>query len=142
MLVKIFGEELNMGKVGRVTVLIVLTPLICACSGGAAFTPVFGPFEGDFIVNGDDIGNFSLTMQDDLVAGSGTLTHEGVTQPVSISGNRTGKSFSGTVRNVELGIGNIAGQFTDLNTCHGSFNYADNSQANLMEGSWIAEAAH
>ena len=39
-------------------------------------------------------------------------------------------------------LGNIAGMFTDLNTCHGSFNYADLTQSNLVEGSWIAEAAH
>src|SRR5688572_25768669 len=121
--------------------LIAVLLLCVSCGTSSPFEPVVGPFSGEFIVAGESVGVLSFTTQGNLIGGTGSIEILGETHPVSISANRVDKSVTGTVRNVQLGTGNLSGSFQDLNSISGAFNYTDNAQTVLLEGQWSAEAA-
>lgn len=116
-----------------------LAVLIAAsCSGSSLFFPAIGPFRGEFMVEGEVIGNFNLTTTSGLLGGTGTLTHNDQPVNISISATIDGMEVSGTVSNASLGSGGISGLFADENNLSGQFNYQDKGGISTTTGTWTA----
>lgn len=115
-------------------VLLVAT----SCSGSSSFSPAIGPFSGEFIVEGEVIGDFTLTTTSGLLGGTGTLTHNNQPVNISISATVIGMEIAGTVSNASLGSGEIVGSFGNQENMSGLFNYQDFGGVNITSGTWTA----
>ena len=122
----------------RVCMIGLVLLVGASCGSGSPFRPAVGPFSGEFIVEGQVVGDFTLTTTGGLLGGTGSLTHNEQTVNVSISATITGLEISGTVSNASLGSGSMVGLFSDQFNLSGEFNYQDNGGISTTAGTWTA----
>ena len=125
-----------MARIASISLALIF---LLGCSGGTPFVPLIGPYSGNFLVEGEAVGNLTLTASDGLLGGTGMLTHNNQPVNVSISAAIDGRSFSGTVSNASLGAGYIVGSFGKQGRLSGEFNYEDSGQISVTRGTWSAD---
>ncbi len=124
----------------RVWTVLVALVICSSCGGGNPFVPAVGPFTGELMVGDAVIGGFTLTTTNGLLGGTGTLTHNDQPVNITISATVDNQHISGTISNASLGAGNFMGDFSDVNTLGGQFNYQDIGQISITTGTWTASA--
>jgi hypothetical protein len=122
----------------RAPVVILVIALVAGCGSGSPFVPAVGPFSGVLTTNGQPTGQFQFTYGQGAIGGTGMLTIDGNLVPVSIAASVQGISFSGELRNVNLGGGTFTGVFNSDTISSGSFTYIDTAQTVNLSGTWTA----
>ncbi|MBN2081953.1 hypothetical protein JW859_07075 [bacterium] len=118
--------------------IVCLVALIAGCSGGNPFVPPLGPYTGVFMDGATQVGEFTFTTGDGLLAGTGYITHGGNQIIVSISAVLDEQAIDGQITNEQLGYGSITGQFSSSERCNGAFIFTDTLQTSETTGTWNA----
>jgi hypothetical protein len=120
----------------------VLVLLILASCSGSEFIPLVGPFSGTLTTADGPVGQFTFTVTDRQLGGTGTLTLDSNLVPVSIIGPLTGELINGDMQNVNLGSGDFIGHFSSTTSASGTFTFVDSAQTINLSGTWTALAPH
>lgn len=129
----------NYTRIGTPLVLIAITLMLLACGGGSSFVPHLGPFSGVLMTDTATVGSISLTAADRQVGGTGYITHNELLVAVSFAGVIDDHRISGTMVNALLGSGTFNGEFTDMDSCRGYFEYTDTLGFATTTGTWVAD---
>ena len=128
--------ENNMSRI----ITLIMTILLCVgCSGGGDFTAQQGPFTASFTnEQGETIGAFSFTVINNVLQGTGLLTHGADSITVTVSASVDGKVVNGNVNNSTFGSGPFFGTFQSSSFAEGGFTFTGNAGVQTTSGEWSA----
>lgn len=126
-------------RIGKLFALLAAIAVLAACGGGGTFVPNLGPFSGVLTADSVAVGTISLTTSTRVIGGTGSILHSDAAVNVSIAGVVEGHVINGTISNSNLGSGYFIGEFTDKDSCYGTFEYTDTMGFATTAGTWVAD---